>query len=82
MMKDFANAIVQSPMDRTSAVVVRVIALSAYLEASTVRRGILYHSEVFARSVALGIAPGLEYALAFGVTLTALTQFLMHLFRR
>jgi hypothetical protein len=83
-MRNFARAMAGSPVARTVVALVVVVPISIYLGTSAVRRGVLYHLEVFAPSVVLGIGVGIWtwswkwfwYAIATGAALTGLALLL------
>ena len=58
-MQKTINSVLRSPVARALILIVLIIPVSAYLGTSSVRRGFLYHTAIFAPSIVAAIAAGL-----------------------
>ena len=72
-MQKTINSVLRSPVARALILIVLIIPVSAYLGTSSVRRGFLYNTTIFAPAIVAAIAAGLwTYSWRwFWITLSA-----------
>ena len=86
-MQKTVNAVFRSPAARALVLIALVAPISFSLGTNTVRRGILYYTEVFSASLVAAVAVGLStwswrwfWLALIGAVLTAFIQMFMFLF--